>query len=81
MTRKLITPKRFSKQTGLDYQTVLDYVKAGEIFSVRVGKRHRIPAEWVDRWLRGTTMDQVSPTADEIMSAISDAIAVKEAAA
>jgi excisionase family DNA binding protein len=52
-TRKYVRPADVVKQTGLSKSTIMAALWAGELEAYRKGRAWLIPAEAVDRWIRG----------------------------
>jgi excisionase family DNA binding protein len=50
-TTKLISIAQFARLTGLDYFLARKLVIRGDVPSVAVGKRRRIDAMWVEKWM------------------------------
>lgn len=51
MMTKLLTIPKFAEATGLSYRLCLQLVDAGDVPSVRVGRRRRIDVRWIEQWL------------------------------
>jgi excisionase family DNA binding protein len=51
MMTKLITIPKFARETELSYRLCLQLVDAGDVPSVRVGRRRRIDVRWIEQWL------------------------------
>lgn len=50
----LYTPYEVAAMTPLEYEGVLDAIKADEIPAVKIGVRYYVPAWWVNGLLNGT---------------------------
>lgn len=50
MSNTYISAKEFAEIIGVHYITVLEAVKKGEIRSIKVGRKFRIPKTELERW-------------------------------
>ncbi len=51
MVKQLLSIPAFARTVGLSAAMARELVKRGKIPSVEVGRRRRINAHWVDKWL------------------------------
>jgi excisionase family DNA binding protein len=49
--KPLISIRQFAKATGLDYKLARRLVLSGAIPSKQIGRRRRVSARWLERWL------------------------------
>ncbi len=59
MQQVLLTIPEFAKVTGLSYKLATHLVIAGEIPSLQVGKRRRVPQRCVNEWLESARATRI----------------------
>ena len=64
--RRMLTPEQVADEMGVSRSTISRKIKAGELRSVKVGNRNRIPFEEFDRFWRKTMGDVVEQGRDDI---------------
>jgi excisionase family DNA binding protein len=61
VTPRVLTPEQVAEALGCHPRTVEKMCAAGELPSIRVGNRIRIPVVQFDQWLAGTWEPRRSP--------------------
>ena len=64
--RRMLTPEQVADEMGVSRSTISRKIKAGELRSVKVGNRNRIPFEEFNRFWRKTMGDVVEQGRDDI---------------
>ena len=52
--KPLISIRQFAKATGINYKLARRLVLSGDVPSKQIGRRRRINARWLERWLEDT---------------------------
>lgn len=51
MEERLLSINEVAIKLGMDYRTCRGLIKAGQIKSAIIGKRHKVRTEWVDEYI------------------------------